>query len=425
MKNKKYIYVAFIKSNTSAGTIIRKITGWKYSHISISLDDNLEEFLAFSRLNYKSSFLAGYTKEYKSNYSQLKDKIASITYYKIPVNKKELDTIKEFIQKIEEDKEYIFNYPSMFTTTILHGFELYKSYNCITFVSKILSFISAVNLSKKYYKYDLNELEEDVKEYYYKEESFVITELKEPNHFYDEMPFIMRKKAEIKLFLECFHRLIFKKSSNRYSVTKDEIVKKNTINTFNNQSARYDKSFCGFNPRKNYIRIIEKLDLSDEKLLDVGCGTGEILNSLGKIYPNAGLYGIDISPQMIEVANKKEYAKKIKYVCGDAENIPYPDNKFDVLLTSESFHHYPNPTKALKEFGRVLKTNGKLILCDMYRPFGIRHIMNFMFKIMNTGDIKMYNKKEISYLLTSCGFRILNYQKYYSSYIIEAVNEKD
>ena len=44
---------------------------------------------------------------------------------------------------------------------------------------------------------------------------------------------------------------------------------------------------------------------------------------------------------------------------------------------------------------------------------------------MNTGDIKMYNKKEISYLLTSCGFKMLNYKKYYSSYIIEAVNEKD
>ena len=63
------IYVAFVKSNTKSGSLIRKITHWNYSHISISIDDNLKEYYAFSRLNYRSSFLAGFTKEYHSNYS--------------------------------------------------------------------------------------------------------------------------------------------------------------------------------------------------------------------------------------------------------------------------------------------------------------------------------------------------------------------
>ena len=423
MEKQKNLYIAFVKSNTNAGVLIRKLTGWRYSHISISLDDNLEEYHAFSRLNYKSSFIAGYTKEYKSNYSQLKNKKAEITYYKIPITKKELDKINNFIEDIKNDKEYIFNYPSMFTTTILHGFELYKSYNCITFVTKILTFINKVKLERKYYKYDLNNLEDELKKYYYKEESFIITKLDKPNSFYNNMPYILRKKEEIKLFNECIYRLIFKKPTKKYSIKNDKLIKTKTIKTFNKQSKVYDKSLYGYNPRKNYHKILSRLKLNKDSLIDIGCGTGEVLNIINNTYPNTKLYGLDISKDMIKVAKKKDKSKRIEYVVGDAENIPYKDNSFDILITSESFHHYPNPSKAINEFHRVLKNNAKLILCDMYRPFGIRHIMNIIFKFINTGDVKMYSKKEIIYLLEENGFKIKTYNKYYSSYIIEAINE--
>ena len=99
------LYIAFVRSNTKAGVIIRKLTGWKYSHVSISLDPKLNEYLAFSRLNYKSSFMAGFTKEYRSNYTLMKNKSAEVTYYKIPINKEEYNRIKEFVDEIKKDKE--------------------------------------------------------------------------------------------------------------------------------------------------------------------------------------------------------------------------------------------------------------------------------------------------------------------------------
>lgn len=426
MSKQQFIYVAFVRSNTKAGKIIRKLTGWKYSHVSIALDKAFDKFYAFSRLNYQSSFIAGFTEEYKSNYTLLKETPAEITYYKIPITLNEKNKIMSFLDELSKDKEYIFNYPSMFTTTIIHGFEIYKSYNCITFVSKILSFISSVKLNKKYYKYDLNELENDVKEFYYKKEKFTINKSENTNAFFNDMSYFERKKAELKLLSECFYRLLFKKSSKRYnSKIYEEKIKKQSIKTFNFLSKKYDTSLSGYNPRKNYKLIIDKIKLGkNDVLLDVGCGTGEILNTLANKYKSAKLYGLDISPEMINVAKRKNKSKKINYICGDSEKIPFEDNTFDILITSESFHHYPNSREVLKEFKRVIKPNGKLILCDMYRPIIIRNFMNFMFNFTKTGDVKIYTKNEIFNLLKDYNYKDITWEKYYSSFICEATNDK-
>ena len=80
------------------------------------------------------------------------------------------------------------------------------------------------------------------------------------------------------------------------------------------------------------------------------------------------MYGIDISPKMLELANnkirKRLFTDRVKLACGDAINLPYPDNKFDAVFLSftlELFDTCEIP-KALKEVKRVLKLNGRLFL---------------------------------------------------------------
>lgn len=212
----KYVYIAFISTNTTIGKIIRKLTGWKYSHVSVSLDPNLIEYHAFARKNNVSAFDAGYNLDYKSNYTSKLDLPVHAVYYKIPVTKEEYLKISKFIEEIANDREYIFNLLSMVTTTILHGFEIYKSYNCITFTSIILTYIKKVKLSKKYYKYDLNELENDVKDFYYKEETYTFDKIEPGNDFFDYIePRKIRRNRRL-LIRENFYRLFFKKMSKRY-----------------------------------------------------------------------------------------------------------------------------------------------------------------------------------------------------------------
>ena len=65
----------------------------------------------------------------------------------------------------------------------------------------------------------------------------------------------------------------------------------------------------------------------------------------------------------------------------------------------------------------MIKKDGMIVLCDMYRPTPVRQFMNFMFNFTNTGDVKMYNKKEILNLINNSGLIIKRKKYYYSSFI--------
>ena len=74
---------------------------------------------------------------------------------------------------MENDKNYIFNLYSMVTMIIFHGFKIYKAHNCMSFVSKIIELSNTVNMEKKYYKYNIKELDLLLKEYKYEEKEFI------------------------------------------------------------------------------------------------------------------------------------------------------------------------------------------------------------------------------------------------------------
>lgn len=124
---------------------------------------------------------------------------------------------------------------------------------------------------------------------------------------------------------------------------------------FNVQANTYDVDKNGKHARGQYKYVLNELQQLDfQKILDVGCGTGEILKSITERYSFAQLYGLDISEEMLKQANDK-LKGTATLILGDAENITLETNSFDLLLCTDSFHHYPNPQQAISEFYRVLK----------------------------------------------------------------------
>ncbi|MFH1248900.1 MAG: methyltransferase domain-containing protein [archaeon] len=91
------------------------------------------------------------------------------------------------------------------------------------------------------------------------------------------------------------------------------------------------------------------------KFLDVACGTGRFFD----LY-NGEVYGIDSSRDMIIQAEQKKIALKLK-VC-DAEKITFPDNTFDVSLSTRFIQHIPQYENVIREMVRVTKPNGKIII---------------------------------------------------------------
>lgn len=132
------------------------------------------------------------------------------------------------------------------------------------------------------------------------------------------------------------------------------------------------EEFRKSNGKKLHWRVVELLKKikvkSNDVVLDIGCGRGDITLNLGSQCKMA--YGIDYAADAITLANeiKDKYPKKIKdkvkFLKINAKKLDFPDNTFDVIIAIDVFEHLYDPElrKSLKEMKRVLKPNGVLFI---------------------------------------------------------------
>lgn len=107
-------------------------------------------------------------------------------------------------------------------------------------------------------------------------------------------------------------------------------------------------------------KLLEKYSLGE--VVDLGCGTGRYslyLDSLGH-----SVTGIDISEDMINLARTK--SKKVRFVQGDMRKLPFGDNEFDFAVSGLAIHYVKNLEETIKEFSRVLKPGGQLIISSIH-----------------------------------------------------------
>ncbi|MFO8018154.1 MAG: class I SAM-dependent methyltransferase [Promethearchaeia archaeon] len=100
-----------------------------------------------------------------------------------------------------------------------------------------------------------------------------------------------------------------------------------------------------------------------ENLLDLGCGTGLLLNEIGQKY-SINLYGIDISEERLKVAKNRleESNVNARLIYMDFLKNQFEDNKFDIVVTNCFFLWVKNLRKAFSEIDRILKEDGILLI---------------------------------------------------------------
>ena len=183
---------------------------------------------------------------------------------------------------------------------------------------------------------------------------------------------------------------------------------------FNRQASFYDESEAmsiSKYPKECYPFILDMLkNRKYLSVLDMGCGTGAILEKISKENPKAFLFGLDLSENMIAEAKKKNIPKA-QYVIGDAENLPYENEKFDVVICNQSFHHYPNPQAFFDSVKRCLKPGGRLILRDV--TSNSKLVCWFMDKIempivnlLGHGDVRVPTKEVIVKCCKNAGLTV-------------------
>lgn len=113
-----------------------------------------------------------------------------------------------------------------------------------------------------------------------------------------------------------------------------------------------------------YMLTMRELPLSYEdyatrQVLEVGSGLGEGLNFLSRAIAPQRMVGLDLSQNAVDRANSTLSRRgTLSYVQGDAENLPFEEGEFDVVINVESSHSYPNLKRFIEEVARVLKPGG-------------------------------------------------------------------
>lgn len=101
------------------------------------------------------------------------------------------------------------------------------------------------------------------------------------------------------------------------------------------------------------------------RVLDVGCGSGALLRQMNARLPNAlELVGVDPAIEMVRIA--RERAEGIEqFVQANAEQLPFEDDHFDLVVSTSSFDHWRDQRRGLSEVARVLHRSGRFVLADL------------------------------------------------------------
>ncbi|HEY3188097.1 MAG TPA: class I SAM-dependent methyltransferase, partial [Solirubrobacteraceae bacterium] len=107
------------------------------------------------------------------------------------------------------------------------------------------------------------------------------------------------------------------------------------------------------------------------RVLDAGCGPGQITIRGAEALPAAEVWGIDLAPTMIELARRHAAAStvagRVHFELADVARLPFPDGHFDAVMSTGSIKHWPDPLAGLRELHRVLAPGGRAFIVELNR----------------------------------------------------------
>ena len=190
-----------------------------------------------------------------------------------------------------------------------------------------------------------------------------------------------------------------------------------SIKEFTKAAEVYDSGHAGIYEmyKDDYPPVLEELkNYPFQKLLDVGCGTGPMIELLCKEIPDRYYTGVDLTPQMIKVAQDKKLSHT-EFFVGDSENLSFSDGSFDALICTNSFHHYPNPQVFMKEASRVLKPGGIMVLRDYtsnaFMLWLMNHIEMPLAHLAGHGDVRICSCEEVREMCLKAGLKVIKLEK--------------
>ncbi|MDD7515803.1 hypothetical protein [Ruminococcus flavefaciens] len=207
------LFIVLIRPHTGLGSIARKIGGYEYTHIAVSLDRSFTDFISYSRRYHYFPFDAGFAHEYRDYYAFDRHSNVKIKAFRLLTDDSCYAEIMKYISNCENDSDEVFNLFSMATMLLIHGFRIYKANNCMSFTAKIIELSRCVKMEKPYYKYSIQDMDKLLSGY-----KFFEGKLSRSGHERNDdymKPFKMKTYITdmIRLFGRLIYRMLFRHNS--------------------------------------------------------------------------------------------------------------------------------------------------------------------------------------------------------------------
>ncbi len=226
---------------------------------------------------------------------------------------------------------------------------------------------------------------------------------------------------------------------------KEQEQSKKVQEMFNNIADKYDflNGLLSFalddNWRRNAIRLANIKP--NNKVLDLACGTGDMISQIQKQHPDAIIYGADFSVNMLHISQKK--LGSIPFTAADAHNLPFKDNTFDRLTMAFGFRNVTDKARGLSELYRVIKPGGKVCILELTRPENkltsffykiyFMHLLPFIgglfsskkaYKYLPDSVYKFPKRHEYRQLIEDAGFKNIHFKSLVFGAVTIAVMDK-
>jgi ubiquinone/menaquinone biosynthesis C-methylase UbiE len=141
------------------------------------------------------------------------------------------------------------------------------------------------------------------------------------------------------------------------------------VDRFNRWAATYDRHYLQrivFAPvQKTVLELAASEVPRPAAILDIGSGTGRLLQAAESLFPDATLQGVDAAAEMVKQAEASlGEGSRIKFRLATAEQLQFRDGQFDLVFSTMTFHHWADQATAISEVSRVLAPGGRWLLAD-------------------------------------------------------------
>jgi ubiquinone/menaquinone biosynthesis C-methylase UbiE len=176
---------------------------------------------------------------------------------------------------------------------------------------------------------------------------------------------------------------------------------------YDRAAANYDRRWARYNRASLELLPLGRVEHDLGRVLDVGCGTGNLLPFLeARGYRMQEYVGVDLSPEMLRIARTKPGRVPASWITADAARLPLRESSFDIAVSASVLHYWDDVDAALAEIRRVLRPGGHLLLLDWVRDPQPMRLLNAWMRITRVRYQRMYSRAELQAALARAGFNV-------------------